>query len=189
MGVRDGEDLEDALDAAVLAEGTVQRIEGDIGHEPGEHLGNVALNVDAGDAVAGRFSRIGARIARGERHRPLARPTTHENGDMFRHARPRSDAVCAAIVTLEGKWLTNVNQTVAAGPIFEEPARHALKFTDVNGDHDRSKAAEIPGTLDGPARPVLYVSSCRGHVGVPEINPLEEERLAASLCQGICKAV
>ena len=60
MGVGDVEDLEDALDAAVLAEGTVQGVEGDVGLQPRQHVGDVAADVDAGDAVALAFQRIGA---------------------------------------------------------------------------------------------------------------------------------
>ena len=50
------EDLEDALDAAVLAERPVQRVEGDVGPQLGEHLGDVAADIDARDAVASASS-------------------------------------------------------------------------------------------------------------------------------------
>ena len=53
MRVGDVEDLEHALDRAVLAEGSVQRVEGDVGLELRKHLGDVALHVDARHAVAG----------------------------------------------------------------------------------------------------------------------------------------
>ena len=48
MGVGNAQDFQHALDRAVLADPPVQRIEGDVGLEPGEHFGDVAVDVDAG---------------------------------------------------------------------------------------------------------------------------------------------
>ena len=44
--------FEDALDGAVLAERTVQRVEGDIGLEFSKTPADIASNVDAGDGIA-----------------------------------------------------------------------------------------------------------------------------------------
>ena len=64
MGVRDAEDLQDALDRPVLAAEPMQRVEGDVGLEAGERVGDAAIDVDAGDAIALRLERIGALRAR-----------------------------------------------------------------------------------------------------------------------------
>ena len=47
MRVGDAEKLQRALDAAVLAEPAVQRIEGDVGFERREHIRDVMAGVDA----------------------------------------------------------------------------------------------------------------------------------------------
>ena len=64
MRVGNGEIFEDALDGAVLAEGAVQRIEGDIRLELGKHGADVAADVHARDAIAFRLKRVGAGISR-----------------------------------------------------------------------------------------------------------------------------
>ncbi len=88
MRIGNFEDFEDALDAAVLAIRPVERIEGNVGTKPRQHLGDVALDVDTGDAETLRLQRIGAGVTGGERHRPLARPALHENGDVLRQDPP-----------------------------------------------------------------------------------------------------
>src|SRR5262245_29452906 len=45
--------------------------------------------------------------------------------------------------TLDGKWLTNVNQTVAEAPIFEVHAGHASEFTDVVGHNDKPERSRM----------------------------------------------
>ena len=60
------------------------------GFEPRQHLGDVALDVDARDAIAAGLQRVGAGVARRQRHRPFARPAAHQHRDVFGHSRPRS---------------------------------------------------------------------------------------------------
>ena len=61
MGIGNFEIFEDALDRAVLSERAMQSVEGDIGTKLGKHGGDIAIDVDARDAVAFRLQRIGAR--------------------------------------------------------------------------------------------------------------------------------
>ena len=48
MGVGDAQDLQHALDRPVLAAEPVQGVEGDVGLEPGERVGDRAVDVDRG---------------------------------------------------------------------------------------------------------------------------------------------
>ena len=82
MGVGDAERLKHALDAAILAEAAMQRIEADIGAKLGEPGRHVAADIEAGRAVALRFERCGAGLAGAERHFALGRPTAHQHGDV-----------------------------------------------------------------------------------------------------------
>ena len=86
MRVGDAEIFENALDRAVLAERSVQGVEGDVRLELGKHGADVAADVDARDPVALGLQRIGARLAGGQRHRPLRRETAHEDSDMLLHS-------------------------------------------------------------------------------------------------------
>ena len=52
MRVGNGEIFENALDGTILAEGPMQRIEDDVGLEFGKHRGDIAVDIDAGDAIA-----------------------------------------------------------------------------------------------------------------------------------------
>ena len=86
MGVGDAQDLEHALDRAVLAEASVQGVEGDVGLQPGERVGDRAVDVDAGDAIADRLERVGAAAAGVQRNRTLGRPAAHQDRDVFHDA-------------------------------------------------------------------------------------------------------
>ncbi len=57
----------------------------DVGLEPRERLGDVALHVDARDPITLGLERIRASVARIEAHRPLDRPASHEHRDMPTH--------------------------------------------------------------------------------------------------------
>jgi hypothetical protein len=83
MGVGNVQDLQHALDRAVLAIGSMQGIEDGIWPQACEHLGDVARHIDARDSVACLFQRLGARLSRGEAHRPLRGPATHQHGDVL----------------------------------------------------------------------------------------------------------
>ena len=82
MGVADAHQVHQALDGAVLAGRAVEGVKHHVRLHRGEHLGEVAIHVDAGDAVAEALQRIGDAGAAGQRHLALGRPTAHENGDV-----------------------------------------------------------------------------------------------------------
>ena len=63
VGVGDGQRLQHALDAAVLAPVAVQGVEADVGLQAGQHLGQVAAGVDAADLGAQPLQRLGAAAA------------------------------------------------------------------------------------------------------------------------------
>ena len=85
MGIGDAEDLEHALDGAVLAIAAVQGIERDVGLQLGEHLGDVAANLDARDAIADAFQRPSTGRAAAEADLTLDGPTAHQHCDMLAH--------------------------------------------------------------------------------------------------------
>ncbi len=81
--------FEHALDGAVLAEGAMQRIEGDIGLQFGKHTCNIVTDIDTRDLVALGLKRVGAGVARRKAHRPFRRKTTHQHRDMlYAHRTP-----------------------------------------------------------------------------------------------------
>src|SRR5712672_502635 len=85
MAVGNGQDLEQALDGAVLARPAVQQIEGYVrlcGRERGRH---VAVDVDAGDPIALALERIRAGLAGAQRDLALRRPAAHQHRDVFGH--------------------------------------------------------------------------------------------------------
>ena len=83
MGVGNAQNLEHALDRSVLADLAVQGVEGDVGLEARQGVGDRAIDVDAGDAVAGGLERVGALPAGVQRHRTLGRPAAHQDRDVF----------------------------------------------------------------------------------------------------------
>ena len=95
MRVGNAQNLEHALDRAVFADPAVQRVEGDVRLQLGEHVGDVAADVDARDAIAGALERVGAAASGIERDRPLRRPAAHQHRNMFHEpsgAPPRRNA-------------------------------------------------------------------------------------------------
>ena len=82
MGVGDADRLEHALDAAVLAEAAMQRVEAHVGAKRGELGRHVAPDIEAGHAVALRFERLGAGLAGTERDFPFRRPAAHQHRDV-----------------------------------------------------------------------------------------------------------
>ena len=85
MAVGDAENLQDALQRAVLAGPAMQDIERDIGLEPAQHRRDITAGIDGGDAIADAGERIGAGFARTQRDLALGRPASHQNGDMLSH--------------------------------------------------------------------------------------------------------
>ncbi len=92
MRVGDAQDFENALDRPVFADPAVQRVERDVGLQPCEDFGDVARDVDAGDAVAGLLERGGAAVSGIERDRPFRRPAAHQNRNML-HEPPDARAL------------------------------------------------------------------------------------------------
>ncbi len=90
MGIGNAEIFKDALDGAILAEWTMQRVEGDIGPELGEHRPDVAPDIDARDLVAFLLQFIGTSLSGGQRHGPLGRKTTQQDGHMLAFHSPAS---------------------------------------------------------------------------------------------------
>ena len=88
MRVRDAEDLEEALERAVLAGPTVKHVERDVGLGGGQSRGDVAADVDRRDPIAAAAERIGAGLAGAQRNVPLGRPAPHQNGDVLAHSSP-----------------------------------------------------------------------------------------------------
>ena len=88
-GVRIGnaKNLEDALNRSVFPDASVQRVESDVGPQLCEGVGDRAVDVDAGDAVALGFERVGAAAAGVQRNRTLRRPAAHQDRDMLHSPR------------------------------------------------------------------------------------------------------
>jgi hypothetical protein len=83
-GVRDPEDLEQALDAAVLAPPAVQRDERDIDPLLAQRDVDVAIDVDRHDVVATLPQRRQDGLAGPERHLTLAGQATQQHPDLAR---------------------------------------------------------------------------------------------------------
>ena len=84
MRVGDAEPVQDALDAAILAEAPVQGVEHHIGLRVPQRLdqrGGVLAHLDAGDLVPRLFQRGGALRAGGQRDLPLRRNSPQKDGD------------------------------------------------------------------------------------------------------------
>src|SRR5262245_37434251 len=87
MAVGDAEDFQHTLQRAVLAGPAVQHIERDIGLERTQGRGDLAVDIDAADAIAAAaLERIGAGLAGTQRNLALGRPASHQNGDMLLRA-------------------------------------------------------------------------------------------------------
>ena len=82
MGIFEPHQVEHALHRAILARDAVERVEHDVGLCRGKPLRDIAVHVDARDAMAARFERVGDAIAAHQRHFALGRPAAHEDGDM-----------------------------------------------------------------------------------------------------------
>src|SRR5262249_45207663 len=63
MRARNFENLEHALEGAVLSGGAMQQIEGNRGLEIAHRRGNIGIYVDQADAVSRTLERIGASLA------------------------------------------------------------------------------------------------------------------------------
>jgi hypothetical protein len=71
MGVGDVQNLQHTLHRPVLTERSVQGVEGNIRLQLGEHFGDIALDIDAGDAKARLFKRVAAFPSGVQTDRPL----------------------------------------------------------------------------------------------------------------------
>jgi hypothetical protein len=72
---------------------------------------------------------------------------------MFRHARPRHDANLRRTVTLDGKWLTNVNQN-SLWPTYRR----------VKSGGSRSSGGKSGGTAKSLARELRELANRRFHL-------------------------
>ena len=63
----------------------MQGVEDDVGLQSGQHVADVARDVDAGDPVALAFQRAGAGFARSQRHLSFGRPAAHQDCDVLAH--------------------------------------------------------------------------------------------------------
>ena len=90
MRVRHADDLQHALQRAVLARVAVQHVERDIGLQCLQHGRDVAPDVDLGDAVALGLERLGASLAGAQADLALGRPAAHQDRDVFGGMRPQS---------------------------------------------------------------------------------------------------
>ena len=82
MRVRNLQGFEDALDAAVLAALAVERVEAGVRPKLGKARGDVAVHIDAGDAIAGLFKGARAGRARVQRNFALRGPAAHQNRNV-----------------------------------------------------------------------------------------------------------
>ena len=85
-GVGQGHDVEQALDAAVLAEATVQRVENHIrlcGLYRGDKFGHVAWHVDLAHIETAGAQGFARSLAGDERDRALLGVAAHQYGDAF----------------------------------------------------------------------------------------------------------
>ena len=82
VGIGNGQGLEHPLHTAVLAPHAVQGVEGDVGLQLSQDLGQVATGGDAADPRDLPLKRLGAHAAGRERHLALGRQSAHQDGDM-----------------------------------------------------------------------------------------------------------
>ena len=83
MAVGNAEDFEHALQGAVFAGAAVQHVERHVGLERAQVRGDVAVDVDAADLIAGALERVGAGLAGAQRDIALGRPAAHQDRDVF----------------------------------------------------------------------------------------------------------
>lgn len=91
MGIGEAHQIEHPLYRPVLPRHAVERVEDDIGLGLMQAHGDIAAHVDAGDAVALAFQRIGHARAAGQRDGAFIGPAAHQDSDVqFRkaHGRP-----------------------------------------------------------------------------------------------------
>src|SRR5690606_24224579 len=94
MGVGNLEIFENALNGTVLTERAVKRVESHVRLQLAEYRCNIAVDVDARDAIALLLEGIRAGLAGRKADGPLGRKAAHEYGNMlFRHStgHPLSD--------------------------------------------------------------------------------------------------
>ncbi len=88
MGVGDAQELQQALDAPVLAHRPVQGVEGDFRLQGREIARHVGRDVEARHPVADALQRGGAGGAGREAHRPLGGPAAHQDRDVLHGSLP-----------------------------------------------------------------------------------------------------
>src|SRR5690606_38200662 len=98
MGVSNLQCLEDRRHASIFAPFAMERVEGNIGLEIGEHSRNIMLHINRGYLKAGLAQRICAGFTTAEADLALGRPATEQNGHMrFPGISMRHDASPASV--------------------------------------------------------------------------------------------
>ena len=93
MGVGDAQELEHALNDAVLAEAPVQRVEGHVRLQFGEPLRGVQAHVQTGHLKAFGFERPRAGLPGAQRNLAFGGETAHQHGDMSGHGKSLSGRI------------------------------------------------------------------------------------------------
>ncbi len=83
MAVGNADDFQEALQAPSSPGGPCNTLSTTSGLRSVKLAGDVAGDVDAGDAVAGAFGGIGAGLAGVQRDFALGRPAAHQDRDVF----------------------------------------------------------------------------------------------------------
>ncbi|CCV14803.1 hypothetical protein MESS4_710033 [Mesorhizobium sp. STM 4661] len=113
MGIGNSQIFEDALDGAVLAERAMQRIEGDVGLELDQHRSDIARDIDASDPVAFILERIGTRLPRRQRHGPLGRESSQQNGHMLAFHFPSSPITAGLHLSIRAVFALTISATLS----------------------------------------------------------------------------
>ena len=121
-GMRVGypQQLQDALDDAILAVTPVQRVEGDVGLQPREQFSRVRADVDTGDTESLALQRLGASFAGTQRNGTFGGEPAHEHRDMFHRFIPVREAAARRIRQFARRVHTSISP---ASPVFSNGAR------------------------------------------------------------------
>src|SRR4051812_16561361 len=171
MGVGQAQDLEQALDRAVLAEAAVQRVEDDIGlrREVLEHGRDVRPDVDRRDPIALPLERLAAGLAGAERDLTLGRPPAHQHRDVFwcGHEAPWS---------LGARSSDAGEQVALQDPRSSAPAASGGRFERVNLTHtaapSRSRAASSPSLMSRAAAVSSGIRKARSSSHLSSLKPV-----------------
>ncbi len=83
MRIGNAENFQHALQRAVLAGAAVQKIERGVGLQRAQGRGDLAVDVDAADAITGALGRTGAGLTGAQGNLALGRPSAHQDCNVF----------------------------------------------------------------------------------------------------------